>query len=90
LAVLVNIDVPSSKIQFGPVRSARSVFTSSTENHRDSLILFNYSSHPRRHCPHRVGWRFGIEKAPPGTAENSSNFFALRAIKTGVTCAVNP
>lgn len=79
-----------AKIRFGRVRSVRSVFTSSTDHSRNSLILFNFSNHRRHHRRHRFGRWFGIEKWPPYPAENSLNFFNLRAIKTGVACAVNP
>jgi hypothetical protein len=35
---------PPPRIQFGPVRSARSVFASSTEHPRKPLILFDFSA----------------------------------------------
>jgi hypothetical protein len=80
----------TAKIQFGPVRSARSVFASSTEIFRNSLILIDFYRHRRTHSRHRFGRRFGIEKQATATEQNSLKFFTLRAIKTGVTCTVNP
>jgi hypothetical protein len=44
----------------------------------------------RQAIQHGFGRRFGIEKVQPVTAENSLNFFNLRAITTGITRAVNP
>jgi len=79
-----------TNFQFGPVRSARSVFASSTEDCRNSLIVFDFSRHRQRHRHHPFGRRFGNQKQARAVAENSLRIFDLRPIENGVTCSVNP
>ena len=76
--------------QFGPVRSARPVFASSTENRRNSLIVFDFSDHHRHHCRHRFSWRFGITQTVESATEKCLQIFVLRPIENGVRASVNP
>jgi len=63
---------------------------SSTEICGNSLIVFDISRHRRNHTRHRFGRWFGIEKLAAAPKQNSLQIFNLLAIKTGVTCTVNP
>jgi hypothetical protein len=81
---------PNRQTQFGHVRSARSVFASSTEVFCNSLIQFDFFNHRSHHRHPRFGQRFGIENLRKLAGETSLQIFNLRAIQTGVPRAVNP
>jgi len=81
---------PPAQFQFGPVRSGRSVFTSSTEDSRKSLIVFDFFHHHPHHCNHRFGRRFGITGKVKSAAEKCLQIFDLRPIENGVRASVNP
>lgn len=78
------------KIQFGPVRSARSVFANSTEDCRNSLVVFDFFHRRRHHSHPRFGRRFGITGKAQSAAEKCLQVFGLRTIENGVRASVNP
>ena len=80
----------TNDLQFGGVRSARSVFVSSTEPSRNSLIVFDFSCHRHHHCHHRFGRRFGIHQKVKSAARKRLKIFGLRPIENGVRASVNP
>ena len=80
----------ASQIWFGPVRLERSVFASSTETSRNSLIVFDFFRHRRHHCHHRFGRRFGVTGTVESAAEKCLQIFALQPIENGVRASVNP
>jgi hypothetical protein len=80
----------TTKRRFGPVRSPRSVFASSTEIPRNSLILIDFFSHCRPLRHHRFGLRFGIQNVGRPAPKNTFKIFVLQGAKNGVRGSVNP
>ena len=67
-----------AKFQFGPVRSARSVFSRSTEDCRNSLIVFDFSGDLLQHRSLRFGSRFSIKNGKDQQMKNYFEIFGLR------------